>query len=91
MEYFIPWWGKAKMALAALVAVVVLSPIVYLYGHHKGAVSERAAIEAQAARDAFERIQNLEKNNEAFRNMSDRDRCLAFMRDSGLPVSECDD
>lgn len=51
--------------------------------------AERAAVNAQAAKEAVARINNLEKNNANFRNLSDRDRCLVFMRDSGLPDSSC--
>jgi hypothetical protein len=91
MEFFIPWWGNAKLIAAALAGGLILAAPAYLIGHHKGAVAERTAIEAQAARNAFERIQNLEKNNEDFRNLPDRERCIAFMRDSGLPISNCDD
>lgn len=87
----IPGISTAKLIAAAIAGGLVIAAPSYLYGHHKGAVAERAAIEAQAAKDAFERIQNLEKNNEEFRNLPDRERCAAFMRDSGLPVSNCDD
>lgn len=87
----IPGVSTAKLIAAAIAGGMVFAAPAYLIGSHKGAVAERSAIEAKAARAAFERIQNLEKNNEDFRNLPDRERCLAFMRDSGLPDSNCDD
>jgi hypothetical protein len=50
----------------------------------------RAEAAAEAAKLALERVQELEKNNANFKNLSDRDRCLVFMRDSGLPENNCD-
>ncbi|KQV78163.1 hypothetical protein [Rhizobium sp. Root1220] len=49
----------------------------------------RAAVQAEAAKEALVRIDNLEKNNANFHKLSDRDRCLVFMRDSGLPDENC--
>lgn len=47
--------------------------------------------EQEAARIlAGKRIIEMERNNEAFRKLPARDRCIAFMRDSGLPEKECD-
>jgi len=37
-----------------------------------------------------QRIKQLEKSNAEFNRLSDRDRCLVFMRDSGLPDGTCD-
>jgi hypothetical protein len=56
--------------------------------HGKGLGRAEAA--AEAAKLALERVQELEKNNANFKNLSDRDRCLVFMRDSGLPENNCD-
>lgn len=81
-----PW-----LAAGAVLGVFLSAGPVYLYGVHKGAVAERAAIEAQAAKDAFDRIQKMEKTNEEFRSLPAHERCLAFMRDSGLPDSACSD
>ncbi|GCA49313.1 hypothetical protein KGO5_01756 [Sinorhizobium sp. KGO-5] len=50
---------------------------------------ERQALAVEASKNALERIQNLEKSNANFKKLSDRDRCLVFMRDSGLPDSAC--
>jgi hypothetical protein len=91
MEFYLPWWGKAKMIAAAVAGGLILAAPAYLYGSHKGAVAERAAIEARSAREAFERIQELEKNNAHFRNLPPDERCAAFMRDSGLSVDNCTD
>lgn len=52
---------------------------------------EQQTIASQQAKIALERVHIMEKNNANFRNLSDRDRCLVFMRDSGLPVSSCDE
>lgn len=49
----------------------------------------KAEAAAEAAKLALERVQELEKNNANFKNLSDRDRCLLFMRDSGLPEDNC--
>ncbi|EPE99548.1 hypothetical protein [Rhizobium grahamii] len=57
-----------------------------LVGRHE----ERQAVEIEAAKEALDRIHHLEKNNASFNKLSDRDRCLVFMRDSGLPDSACD-
>lgn len=70
---------------AALGASLAFYPA-KLIGRSEG----RAAIQAEAAKEALDRIDNLEKSNASFRKLSDRDRCLVFMRDSGLPDSACD-
>jgi hypothetical protein len=70
---------------AALGALLAFYPA-KLIGRSEG----RAAIQSEAAKEALQRIDNLEKNNASFRKLSDRDRCLVFMRDSGLPDSACD-
>jgi hypothetical protein len=70
---------------AAIGAVLVFYPAKWI-GRSEG----RAAVQAEAAKEALARIDNLEKNNANFRKLSDRDRCLVFMRDSGLPDEACD-
>lgn len=80
----IPNW--VKLAGGALVAVFLAFWGGSLYGKNVAT----AQIEAKAAKEAIERIQTMEKNNAAFKNLPARDRCIAFMRDSGLPVEECD-
>lgn len=54
--------------------------------YDRGAAAERQA----AAVAAGKRIVEMEKNNADFRALPARDRCRAFMRDSGLPESACD-
>lgn len=66
-------------------ALIVAGPI-YLAGRGDG----RDAARLDAAKEAAARITNLEKHNANFRKLSNRDRCLVFMRDSGLPDSACD-
>ena len=56
-----------------------------LVGRHEA----RQAVEIEAAKEALDRINHLEKNNAEFRSKSGRDRCLVLMRDSGLPDSAC--
>lgn len=69
-----------------IVGAAIVGAPAYLYGRHE----QREAIELEAARAALDRIRNLEKNNADFKKLPSRDRCLFFMRDSGLPVSACD-
>lgn len=80
----IPDWGKI-VAGGVLGALLAVGPV-YLVGKSAG----RAEIAAQAAKDALNRIEQREKNDAKFRDMSSIERCRAIMRDSGLPVSECD-
>jgi len=58
---------------------------------HDHKIAERAKdqVQAQAGKEAAERITNLEKNNADFRNLPAHDRCVVFMRDSGLPIDNC--
>lgn len=51
---------------------------------------ERQAAAVKAGKEALERITKLEMNNARFKSLSPGDRCLEFMRDSGLPERECD-
>lgn len=80
----IPQWGR--IAIGALLGAAVAFGPIYLYGKSSG----KSEIQVQAAKDAINRIQEMESNNAAFKNLPARERCIAFMRDSGLPVSECD-
>ena len=75
-----------KMIGVGVICAFLFGTGAYFYGKKVS----RDEIPASAAKEALERIQNLEKNNETFRNLSDRDRCLVFMRDSRLPESSCD-
>ncbi len=73
-------------AVGAIVGAALMAVPACVYGERRE--RDQAAIETGKA--ALERIQNLEKNNANFEKLSDRDRCLLFMRDSGLPESACD-
>ena len=90
MEFFIPWWGKAKMALAALAGGLVLAAPAYLYGHHKGAVAERTAIEGEIAKRTAELLKKRAKDDAEIRNLDDRALCLELLAD-GVPDSACDE
>lgn len=76
----------APYAAAAVAGALLTFGPVYLTGKSAG----RAERDATAAKTALERIEQLDRNNEAFKRGSDRDRCVIFMRDSRLPVSNCD-
>jgi hypothetical protein len=75
-----------KIGAGAILGAALIAGPAYLGGKSAGR-QEAAAI---AASEAINRIQELEKNNASFRALPSRDRCLALMRDSGLPDSECD-
>lgn len=84
MWKIIPGW--VKLGAAAVLGAALLSISSFQAGKREG----KYAAQIEAAKEAVNRINNLEKNNASFRNMSDRHRCLVFMRDSGLPDSACD-
>lgn len=84
MWKLIPSW--VKLGAAAVLGAALLSFASFQVGKREG----KSAAQIEAAKEAVNRINNLEKNNASFRNMSDRHRCLVFMRDSGLPDSACD-
>ena len=52
--------------LALVLGIALASAPIYLYGSHKGAVAERNAARAAAAIEMINRIESMEKNNEAF-------------------------
>ncbi|WP_421440511.1 hypothetical protein [Agrobacterium tumefaciens] len=84
MRRLVPSW--VKIGAAAVLGATLLSIASFHVGKREG----KSVAQIEAAKAAIERINTLEKNNASFRNMSDRHRCLAFMRDSGLPDSACD-
>ncbi len=84
MWKLIPGW--LKIGAAAVAGATLLSAASFQIGKREG----KSAAQIEAAKAALDRINTLEKNNASFRNMSDRHRCLVFMRDSGLPDSACD-
>lgn len=75
-----------RIALGAVAGAALMAVPACLYGRH----GERQSAEIVAAKSALERLQKLENNNADFKRLSDHDRCLVFMRDSGLPDSACD-
>lgn len=80
----VPWqaWAMA----GALAALAIGAWRIDSAAYERGRSFERqAAIVA-----ADKRIVEMENTNEAFRALPARDRCLAFMRDSGLPDTACD-
>ncbi|WP_425902562.1 hypothetical protein [Agrobacterium radiobacter] len=81
---FIPNW--LKIAAGGLLCAVLLASGSYWLGKREG----RSETQIEAAKEALDRINSLEKNNASFRNLTDRGRCLVFMRDSGLPDNACD-
>ncbi|KAB1113743.1 hypothetical protein F4V89_12845 [Neorhizobium galegae] len=89
MLNLIPDW--LKLPLAGALGLILGAGLTFYPAKWMGASDERQATQIRTAKDALNRVQNLEKNNATFRNLSDRDRCLVFMRDSGLPVSACDE
>lgn len=84
MWTLIPVW--IKIGVAALIAATLLCIASFQIGKHEG----KSVAQIEAAKAALNRINTLEKNNASFRSLSDRHRCLVFMRDSGLPDSACD-
>ncbi len=75
-----------KSAATAFICVLVAGSLLYQVGKHDG----RKETQIEAAKEALDRINTLEKNNASFSKLPDRDRCLVFMHDSGLPDSACD-
>lgn len=84
MWKLIPGW--LKIGAAAVAGAALLSAASFQIGKREG----KSVAQIEAAKAALSRINTLDKNNASFRNMSDRHRCLVFMRDSGLPDSACD-
>lgn len=80
------WMLRLKIGAAVVFGAALLSIMSFQIGKREG----KSFARIEAAKAAIQRINALEKNNASFRNMSDRHRCLAFMRDSGLPDSACD-
>lgn len=66
-------------------ASLALAPA-FFYGKSVGRDAERL----EAAKNAIERIDQMGKNNANFLKLPSHERCVVFMRDSGLPVNECD-
>lgn len=84
----IPDW--LKLPLVGVLGIVLGAALAYYPSKLVGAREERQSQQIKAAKEALDRITSLEKNNANFRNLPARDRCLVFMRDSGLPEESCD-
>jgi hypothetical protein len=80
------WKLRLKIGAVAVSGAALLSITSFQMGKREG----KSVAQIEAAKAAIERINTLEKNNASFRSLSDRHRCLLFMRDSGLPDSACD-
>lgn len=80
----IPNWMR-MLGAGVLGALLAFGPV-FLYGKSAG----KTEMQAQAAKAALNRIEAMEKANAKFKTLPARDRCIVFMRDSGLPISECD-
>jgi len=83
-----------KWALANWKAGAIVAAFAALFGWHK--LEIRAAFKAGVASEqskarieAGNRILEMEKNDEGFRELPALDRCRLFMRDSGLPIDHC--
>lgn len=80
-----------KMAVAAAMGFLVCYLLASLWWIPAARQEERTVAKLAAAHAALERIETMEKNNADFLALPDHERCLVFMRDSGLPASECGD
>ncbi len=73
---------------------LIVAAVMIVLGYHFNAVrqarNEGREQERAAARiEAGKRIIEMERSNAEFAKLSARDRCLAFMRDSGLSADHC--
>jgi len=75
-----------KLGIGAVAGAALMATPAYFYGKS----AERASAQIEQSKIALARIKTLEKNNADFNSLPDRDRCLVFMRDSGLPDAACD-
>jgi ubiquitin len=78
-------WARATL-IAGIGAAIIAAGAWQIYSIRQSAFAE---VEAARARAAQARIIEMEKRNEEFRRLEARDRCLAFMRDSGLQEDGC--
>lgn len=79
-----PW-----LAVGAVLGVIALGGPIYLYGAHRGAVAERAAIEGEIAKRTAELLQERAKDNDELRDLDARALCIELLPD-GVPESACD-
>ena len=78
--------AKVWFVLSCAAALFVTLWYVDRTAEQRGRNAERAA----AVVEAGKRIVNMEKSNAEFRNLPAVERCRALLRDSGLPLDECD-
>lgn len=83
LKEVIPWQAWALAGVLGLAGA-------WHWRETSAAYDRGRADEQQAAKiEAGKRIIEMEKANESFRSLSARDRCIAFLRDSGLPEHHC--
>jgi len=85
IPFLLRYWQQGVI-VAAVIFVVLYHFNAVRVARNEGREMERAAARIEAGK----RIQEMENRDEAFRSLPARERCLAFMRDSGLPASHCD-
>lgn len=76
-----------KLGIGAVVGAALMAVPACTYGGFR----ERENAKLEAAKEALDRITKMEKNDASFRKLPSRERCLAIVRDSGLPDSTCDE
>jgi len=76
--------------LQIAIGVAIGACVSYAPAYIHGKSVAKSQIQAEAAKEALDRITELEENNATFKALPDRDRCIVFMRDSQLPISACD-
>jgi hypothetical protein len=86
MWFLLAYW-KPITIVAALAALFTWHKLETRAAFKAGVASEQT----KARIEAGNRIKDMETNDEAFRKLPALERCRAFMRDSGLPVSHCDE
>lgn len=82
---------RTGRAAAIILAAGVGLGVAYFVGRSGGYAEGRDAERAAAIKEAAKRITNMENNNAHYNKLPYRERCIALMRDSGLPAYECDD
>ncbi|MFN7091524.1 MAG: hypothetical protein ACK4P4_13295 [Allorhizobium sp.] len=80
-----------KMTAAAALGFLACYVLASFWWIPAAKQEERQAVQLAAAEAALNRIEDMEKNNADFLALPDRERCVLFMLDSGLPVDNCPD
>jgi hypothetical protein len=80
-------FGISKGYIALGLAVAWLSSIGLVFIYAKSIGASQAEISAMS--NAVKRVTEMEKNNEAFKRMDERHRCIWIMRLSELPDESC--